>query len=115
MTIVSTPGGGYALPMQVLTKKGEIIRWAGVVRAFPALRGDAPLLLRPGDDETGATRVGWGTFYQALTRTHLVVVVTEPGAFEHRLIDAHKAATELPPVAFGPPFWTRVWHEVNPK
>ena len=99
--------------MQVLTTKGEVIRWAGGLRAYPILRGDKPELSRPGDDEAGAKRVGWTEFFQPLRRLGLVVVVEGPDAFEHRILEKHQAQTELPAAAFGPPLLARVWHEVN--
>ena len=57
--------------MQVLTTKGEVIRWAGGLRAYPILRGDKPDLSRPGDDESGVKRVGWREFFQPLRRLGL--------------------------------------------
>jgi hypothetical protein len=99
--------------MQVLMDKGEVIRWAGRVRAYPILRGDRPELSKPGDDEAGAKRVGWKEFFEPLRRLGLVVVVDAPDGFEHRILEKHKAVAELPAAAFGPPLMARVWHEVN--
>jgi hypothetical protein len=99
--------------MHVLKKRGEIIQWAGTLRAYPVLRGSRPELARPGDDETGASRVGWEEFFRAFDHHGLVLVVESPDNFEHRFLAKRKAQAELPATAFGPPFLARLWHEVN--
>jgi hypothetical protein len=99
--------------MQVLNHRGEVIRWAGAVHAYPVLRGEQPDLSRAGEDETGARRVGWRQFFTALREKKLLVVVEAPDGFDHKLIEGHKAHTELPAAAFGPPLWKRVLHEIT--
>ena len=99
--------------MQVLKTRREVIQWAGAMHAFPVLRGSRPELSRPGDDEVGASRVGWKEFFAAFDHHRLVLVAETPGKFEHRFLERHQARLELPPVAFGPPLSERVWHEIT--
>lgn len=94
--------------MRVLKKRGAVIEWAGELRAYPLARRDTPTevkLVSPGDDETGWTRVGWRDFFAPLEKHRVWVVAESETELRYRLLSAHQAHAELPPEAFGPPWW----------
>ncbi len=98
--------------MQVFLHRRAIIEWAGQQGAFPVQKIDAPdevKLSRPGGDEAGWRRVGWEPFFRALARRRALVVVDDSGC---RILPREEALRELPPEAFGPPWWQALWHDI---
>jgi hypothetical protein len=66
----------------------------------------------PGPDATGTERIGWQAFFETLDHKHLGVAVEGVDVVGHRIVELSKARAELPPEAFGPPWYKRLWHEV---
>ncbi len=101
--------------MQAFTKRRPVIEWAGAQHAYPVQKADAPSevkLSRHGEDEAGWRRVGWAAFFRALDQGHALVVVESPDGFAHRILPREQARRELPPEAFGRPWWETLIHEI---
>jgi hypothetical protein len=101
--------------MRVLKNRRAVIEWAARQHAFPVQKLDDPSqveLTKAGEAETGWRRVGWELFFTPLDRSHRVMVVTDESAFEHRILPEAQAHAELPPEAFGLPWWKALQHEV---
>ncbi len=102
--------------MRVLTNRRAVIEWAASQHAYPVQKIDDPAqveLSRSGEAETGWRRVGWEQLFTPLDRGHRVIVVTADDGFEHRILTEAQARAELPPEAFGPPWWEKLQHEVR--
>ena len=98
--------------MVLLQTRRSVIEWAGRVHAFPVKAAGTVDLAVPGPDATGTERIGWQAFFAVLDHGHLGVVVDGIDSAGHRIIELSKAHAELPPEAFGPPWYKRLWHEV---
>jgi hypothetical protein len=99
--------------MLLLRTRRAVIEWAGRVHAFPVQAGDSVDLAVPGPDAAGTRRIGWEAFFDVLEGKHLGLAVEGMDGIGHRIIDLSKAHEELPPEAFGPPWYKRLWHEVT--
>jgi hypothetical protein len=101
--------------MRVLTHRRAVIEWAAGQHAYPVQKIGDPSqveLSKAGEPETGWRRVGWEQLFTPLDRGHRVIVVTADDGFEHRILPLAQAHAELPPEAFGPPWWQSLLHEV---
>ncbi len=98
--------------MLLLQTRRSVIEWAGRVHAFPVLAGQTVDLAVPGPDAVGTRRIGWQGFFEVLEGRHLGVAVEGLDSVGHRIVELSKAHAELPPAAFGPPWYRRLWHEV---
>jgi len=98
--------------MTLLQTRRAVIEWAGRVHAFPVKAGETVDLAVPGPAATGSQRIGWQAFFEVLERQQLGVAVDGIDALSHRIIELSKAHAELPPEAFGPPWYRRLWHEI---
>lgn len=102
---------------RVLGNRRAVIEWAASHHAYPVQKVGEPTqveLSRAGENETGWRRVGWEQLFAPLERGERVIVVGADGGFEHRILPKAQARAELPPEAFGPPWWKRLQHEVWP-
>ena len=98
--------------MVLLQTRRSVIEWAGRVHAFPIKAGETVDLAVPGPDAAGTERIGWQAFFEVLEHKHLEVAVDGIDGVGHRIVELSKAHAELPPEAFGPPWYKRLWHEV---
>jgi hypothetical protein len=101
--------------MRVLSSRRAVIEWAASQHAYPVQKIDDPSqveLSKAGEAETGWRRVGWEQLFTPLDHHHRVIVVTAEDGFEHRILAEAQAHAELPPEAFGPPWWQTLLHEV---
>ncbi len=100
--------------MVLLQTRRAVIEWAGRAHAFPvkAAAGTVDLAV-PGPDAAGTQRIGWQAFFEVLEHKHLGVAVDGIDTAGHRIIELSKAHLELPPEAFGPPWYKRLWHDVS--
>jgi hypothetical protein len=100
---------------RVLGNRRAVIQWAASQHAYPVQKIDEPSkveLSRAGEAEAGWRRVGWEQLFTPLERAGRVIVVTADDGFEHRILPMAQARAELPPEAFGPPWWKALLHEV---
>jgi hypothetical protein len=74
--------------------------------------GESVDLAQAGPEATAAKRIGWQGFFEVLDRRHLGVAADGLDAFSHRILELSKAHAELPPDAFGPPWYRSLWHEI---
>jgi hypothetical protein len=101
--------------MRVLTNRRAVIEWAASQHAYPVQKVGEPSqveLSKAGEAETGWRRVGWEQLFTPLDRGERVIVVATDDGFEHRILPKRQAQAELPPTAFGPPWWKELLHEV---
>ena len=98
--------------MLLLRSRRSIIEWAGRVHAFPIAVGDSVDLAQHGPEAATAKRTGWRSFFAVFEPRHLALAVEGIDAFEHRVLELSKARAELPPEAFGPPWYRSLWHEI---
>jgi hypothetical protein len=96
----------------LLRTRRSIIEWAGRVHAFPVAVGNSVDFAQHGPEAAAAKRTGWRGFFEVLEPRHLAVAIDGIDAFEHRVIELSKAHAELPPQAFGPPWYRALWHEI---
>jgi hypothetical protein len=98
--------------MLLLQTRRAVIEWAGRVHAFPVRAADTVNLAVPGPDASGTERIGWQAFFEVLEGKHLGVAVEGIDAVGHRIVELAKAHAELPPEAFGRPWYRTLWHEI---
>ena len=101
--------------MRVLTNRRAVIEWAARQHAYPVQKLDDPSqveLSKAGEAETGWRRVGWEQLFTQLDRGQRVLIATTDDGFEHRILPEAQARAELPPEAFGPPWWKALQHEL---
>lgn len=99
--------------MRVLTNRRAVIEWAARQHAYPVQKLDDPSqveLSKAGEAETGWRRVGWEQLFTQLDRGQRVLIATTDDGFEHRILPEAQARAELPPEAFGPPWWKALQH-----
>jgi len=96
----------------VLWGRRAAIDWAGRVHAYPVSTAEGVDFSRHGQDPAGSKRIGWKTFFGTVEARHLAIAVEGPDDFGHRILRAAEAHAELPPEAFGPPWYRRLWHEL---
>lgn len=101
--------------MRVLTNRRAIVEWAASQHAYPVQKIGEPSqveLSKAGEAEAGWRRVGWEQLFTQLDRHHRVIVAGADNGFDHRILPEAQARAELPPEAFGPPWWRKLLHEV---
>jgi len=99
--------------MVVLPTRRAVIEWAGRIHAFPVKAAGGVDLAVPGPDAAGTERIGWAAFFEELDRGNLGVAVDGIDNSTHRILQLGQAHAELPPQAFGPPWYRRLWHEIT--